>query len=248
MAMGAGGKTTLAELRATVLQEADCENDPNIGTAEILSYINGSYLEFYDLLVTTFGEDYYTAQATITTDGTNQLFALPDGTLYAAAPAFYKGMLVEGNTGAGNNGWVTLKKFNLGEKNRFNLYNQAAVSGYFWPRYRLHGSKIMLQPLPAAGLLLRLWYAPKLTPLAADADPMEDWGGWLEYVVIDAALKCVAKQERDVSVLAGRKTAMKARIELAAQNRDLGEPNTVTETTPEGFGPFGFGPYGGVGL
>lgn len=248
MAMGAGGKTTLAEIRTTVLQEADCENDPNIGAAEVLAYINASYLEFYDLLVTSFGEDYASAQATISTDGTTQLYPLPNGTLYSAAPALYKLLLVEGSMNPGAQQWISLKKFNLGEKNRHNLANQALVTGYFWPRYRLHGPSLMLQPIPAAGLTVKLWYAPKLTPLAADADALEDWGGWLEYVVVDAAMKCVLKQERDASALSVRKSALLQRIREAAANRDVGEPNTVTESAMEGLGPLGYGPFGGPGF
>lgn len=247
--MGAGGSTTLSAVQTLVRQESDTENDPHVSDSEILAYINASYLEFYDMLVTSFGEDYFTAKATIPVDGTSQEYSLPDGTLYSAAPAFYKGLLVEGSTNPSNgSAWITLKKFNLSEKNRYNLANQALVTGYFWPKYRLHGSKLLLQPVPAAGLTLRLWYAPKLTPLANANDVLEDWGGWLEYVVVDAAIKVLQKQERDVSVLAGRKNALKARIEHAAANRDVGEPNTVSETTPDGFGPFGFGPFGGPGF
>jgi len=232
-----------------VLQESDCENDPHVSSAEVLSYINGSYLEFYDLLVTSFGDEYFSTKASITMDGTNQEYSLPDGTLYSAAPAFYKGALVEGSVNPNNgSAWITLKKFNLSEKNRYNLANQALDTGYFWPKYRLMGSKLLLQPLPAAGLTVRLWYAPKLVELAGENDTLEDWGGWLEYVVVDAALKILQKQERDVGVLAGRKSALKARIEAAASHRDLGEPNTVSETTPDGFGPFGFGPFGGPGF
>jgi hypothetical protein len=245
---------TFAEIETLVRQESDTENDPHIGAVEIQNYINLSRLELYDLLVTRYGDDYFTANAIITTNGTDQEYPLPNGTLYSNAPAFYKGMLAEvrafGNPGVANQPvWISLIKFNLREKNRYNLMNQALVTGYMWPRYRLMGSKIMFQPLPNAGMTIRLWYAPKLTPLVLSDDVAEDWGGWLEYVIVDAALKCVQKQERDPSLLAARKGSLLARIEAAAQNRDLGEPNTVTETQPGemGGGPYSGGPFGGFG-
>ena len=253
MAVGTGGSMTLGDLMKMVRYESDTENDPHISESELQDYVNLSRLDLYDTLITRYGDDYFVANATLTTNGTDQEYPLPDGVLYDAAPSFYKGLLAEvralGNPGANQPVWISLLKFNLREKNRYNLMNQALVTGYMWPRYRLLGSKIMFQPLPNSGMTIRLWYAPKLVPLGDYAAVAEDWGGWLEYVIVDAALKCIQKQERDPTVLAARKGVILARIEAAAQNRDLGEPNTVTETQPGemGGGPYSGGPFGGFG-
>jgi hypothetical protein len=248
---GYGGEMALSQLMALARQESDTENDEHISDDELVMYLNQSRLELYDLLILSFGEDYYTASADIVTDGVNQLFPLPNGILYGAAPPFYKGLLVEaratGNGGLNAPVWITLLKFNFHEKNRYNLINQALVTGYMWPRYRLHGPNIMYQPMPTSGIYTRLWYAPKLKPMTALTDVADDWGGWLEYVVVDAAIKCVMKQERDPSGLIARKNSLKMRIEAAAANRDLGEPNTVTETNPAGYGAMGGGPFGAYG-
>jgi len=248
---GYGGEMALSQLMALARQESDTEIDEHISDDELVMYLNQSRLELYDLLLLSFGEDYYTASADITTNGIDQLFPLPNGILYGAAAPFYKGLLVEaralGNIGSNQPVWITLLKFNFHEKNRYNLINQALVTGYMWPRYRLHGANIMFQPLPQAGLYVRLWYAPKLKPMVALTDVADDWGGWLEYVVVDAAIKCVMKQERDPSGLILRRNALAQRVTTAAANRDLGEPNTVTETQPGGYGALGGGPFGGYG-
>jgi len=53
--------------------------------------------------------------------------------------------------------------------------------------------------------------------------------GWDEYVVVDAAIKCLAKEETDASVLLGAKAALIQRIESAACNRDAGSPATISD-------------------
>ena len=55
--------------------------------------------------------------------------------------------------------------------------------------------------------------------------------GWEEYIVIDAAIKCLQKEESDVSVLMSQKSAIAKRIEAAAENRDAGEPSKVTDVS-----------------
>lgn len=246
----AGGPSTLLDLRTRARQESDTENDPHISDSELTTYINASRWELYDILITRFGDDYFSANATITTDGVNQLFPLPDGLLYLGAPAYYKGLLVEVQAlaSAGSNPaqptWVTLLPFMLREKNKFNLANGSLNVGYLYPRYRLNGSDLMFTPLPQQGLTIQLWYAPRLLPLVNDQDVADDWSGWLEYVVVDAAIKCLRKQERDATDMKEAKAALKARIEFTAANRNLGEPNTVVETGPSD-GVFGWGGQGG---
>jgi hypothetical protein len=246
MTASAGGTQTLLDLRTSVRQESDTEGDPHVSDTEINGYINTAYLELYALLVSSFGDDYFTVSATFPGDGVTSVYPLPDGALYSAAPAFYKGVMLEANL-AGSNpySWVSLKRFNLREKNRFNPLNQIIMPGYQWPRYRLLGDGVMFWPIPVASINFRLWYAPKLAPLASDASVAKDFSGWLEYVVVDAAMKCVAKQERDVSLLMARKSALLARVEKEAANRDIGEAAEVTMTETEGLGgPFTGGPFG----
>jgi hypothetical protein len=48
-------------------------------------------------------------------------------------------------------------------------------------------------------------------------------------VIIDAAIKCLQKEESDVQVLMAQKAAMKRRIEVAASNRDAGSPLSVSD-------------------
>jgi uncharacterized protein YdcH (DUF465 family) len=54
--------------------------------------------------------------------------------------------------------------------------------------------------------------------------------GYEEYVVVDAAIKCLQKEESDVQMLMVQKQQLKERIENAASNRDQGEPTAITDS------------------
>jgi hypothetical protein len=73
--------------------------------------------------------------------------------------------------------------------------------------------------------------------------------GWLEYVVTDAAIKMMQKEESDTSVLQIQKQALIKRIEAAAENRDAGSPATIADVQwTNGTWPFGNGFGGGGGI
>jgi hypothetical protein len=121
---------------------------------------------------------------------------------------------------------VPIKQFNFADRNRYSVLGPVFLD----VRYRLVGTKIMFSPLPKAGVALRLWYVPRFAGLVNDTDTFDGFGGWTEYVVTDAAIKALQKEESDVSVLMAQKQALIARIESAAENRDAANPETVTDS------------------
>lgn len=241
------GVTTLATIRTAAQRRADMENSTFIATAEWTAMINASYTELFDLLVQKYGNDYYSAIDAngngfqITTNGTSEMFALPDGsTTYkmpdnTTAPAFYKLLGVEMQLTASLD-WVTLKPFAFIERNAFAVPNMQATRGYRSNlRYRVMGNigattptqYLWLKPLPMSGQIVRVWYVPRLTALSADGDTVDGVSGWEEYIVIDAALKAKEKEESDQSTLLVAKQGIIKRIEEASENRDAGSPAVV---------------------
>ena len=82
--------------------------------------------------------------------------------------------------------------------------------------------------------------------MLADSDILDGISGFDEYVIVDAAIKAMQKEESDVSVLMAQKEALKRRIEAAAANRDAGEPESVSDIRGLNGGNWG-GPFGGQG-
>lgn len=228
---------TLAQLRTLCKQESDMVNSTFVSDAEWNSYINQSYFELYDLLIQKYGDDYFSKNPpyTFVTDGTTYLFPLPSD--------FYKLLGLDLALAQSQDSYVTIRRFNFADRNRYAVPNFQSFYGVTNMRYRLNGDNLWVTPIPSGGQTMRLWYVPRLTTLAADGDTVDGISGWTEYIVIDAAMKAMAKEESDVSVLMARKAAMIMRIESAAENRDAANPMTVSDNQSSQF----WDPGGGMG-
>ena len=64
--------------------------------------------------------------------------------------------------------------------------------------------------------------------------------GWEEYAVVWAAIKCLSKDESDTSAQERQLGRLRMRLEEMAEDRDIGEPETVTDIYASGGG-FGGG-------
>lgn len=212
------GTVTLAQLKTRVRQRSDMENSGFISDSELVSYINASVAELYDLLVSKYGDDYFVASPfSITTTSNQDTYALPTD--------MYKLLGVDLQLDTSGN-WVSLKRFEFAERNIPQIWDVKFVD---FIRYRLFGSNLKLSPVPQANQSLRLWYIPLPTALSADGDTLNGFNGYEEYVVIDAAIKMLNKEESDSSLLMAEKAAMKLRIEQMAEGRDVGQPSTVQD-------------------
>ena len=238
---------TLAQLRTAVRQRADQVNSAFISDSELNSYINQSYFELYDLLVQKYGDNYYVADPVqITTDGDAQQYALPNGTNFDGADPFYKLLGVDLQLANQNDSFVTIRPFNFSDRNRYAVPNFQSFYGVTNLRYRLNGDNIWFTPIPASGQVIQIWYVPRMTTLASDSDTADGISGWTEYIIVDAAIKCMAKEESDPSVFMAQKQALILRIEAAAENRDAANPATVADTQYSDFSwPTGSGSTSG---
>jgi hypothetical protein len=242
---------TLAQLRTAIRQRADMVNSTFISDAELNSYINQSYFELYDLLVQKYGDNYYVASPLqFDCDGSSQQYALPNGTNYDGADPFYKLLGVDLQLGNQQDSFVTLKPFNFSDRNRYAVPNFQSFYGVTNLRYRLNGDNIWFTPIPASNQTIQVWYVPRLTQLTDDADTCDGISGWTEYIICDAAIKCLTKEESDPSVFMAQKQALIQRIEAAAENRDAANPATVADTQAQGAdwavgngGGYGSGSY-----
>ena len=201
---------SLAELRTATRQRADMVNSQFVSDSELNSYINQSYFELYDLLIQKYGDNYYSADPVVfATDGQTMQYPLPDGALTFTngrtqangyvATAFYKLLGVDLQLANQYQSFVTIRPFNFSDRNRYAVLNFQSFYGVTNLRYRLNDKYIWLTPIPAAGQNIQIWYAPRLTTLSDDADTCDGISGWTEYIICDAAIKCMQKEESDVT-------------------------------------------------
>lgn len=312
---------TLASLRDQVRQRADMQNSLFVTNSELDGYINNSYLELYDIIVSRF-EDYYSEQ---------ELFTITTGNSQPIPEDFYK---LRGLDYDLNGTWVEVRKFNFQDRNKYQQPDNILWQAQY-RRYRVMAGNILIVPEDNANGNYRLWYIPKATRMvvgvaatatiqdllytsvdlftdgnlinityigggtagaevvtvngndiqiqiedsvstadqivtaiensvAASAlvtaavsgvgtNPqtiqsqtfltggviqvdMDEINGFEEYIIIDAAIKCLIKEESDVSVLLAQKQQIMQRIEAMASNRDAGEPERVTDVYDYGWG------------
>lgn len=245
------GEMTLGQIRLAAQQRADIVNSQFITLPEWNQMINQSMYELYDLLITVF-EDYYVATPVqFTTDGSSSKYPLPNGENYSQAAPFYKLLGIDMGINTANKAYVTLSKFNFMNRNKYVFPNASSVIyGVFNAQYRVMGDNIEFIPTPSANQPLRIWYVPRLPQLLMDSDiTSSSISGWIEYVIVDVAIKAMQKEESDVSILMAQKMALKQRIEETAANRDPGRPDTISDTRGASFwggsGGYGDGPIGG---
>lgn len=206
---------------------------------ELISYINQSYFELYDLLVDKYGNNYYaTVPIQFKTNGTDQFYPLPDGIISFTSgitgqpivPApFYKLLGVDLGLAANLDSFVTIHPFNFNDRNRYAVPNFQSFYGVTNLRYRIQANNLWLTPIPSQGQTIQVWQVPRMTTLATLNDTADGVSGWTEYIIIDAAIKCGQKEETDCQLLMAQKAAMMVRIEAAAENRDAGMPPTVSD-------------------
>jgi hypothetical protein len=229
------GSVSLGQIRLMAQQRADRVNSNFVTLPEWNSYINQSYMELYDLLTTVY-EDYHIAEPFIFQTNGDSRYELPNGTTVEdingdVARPFYKLVGVDCGLALNDNGWISLGKFDFIQRNAY-VYPNIAGSQYgiFNMRYRLMGSELSFIPTPSSGQYIRLWYIPRLEMLLKDTDLLDGVSGWSEYVIVDAAIKALQKEESDVSVLLLQKQALIDRIQTSAMNRDAGQPDTISDT------------------
>jgi len=215
---------TLSELRTLARQYADMVNSQFVTDDEFNSYLNLAYFELYDILIQKYGDDYYATSYQFTTDGTTQQYPLPSD--------FYKflGLDLQLSPSSPQNGFITIRPFMFGDRNRYSIPNMQTFAGITNLRYRVFSNTLFLTPIPAGNQTLKIWYVPKLNELTTDASTVDGISGWQDYLPLEAAIKALIKEETDVSMLMARKQALISRIEAAAENRDAGNPQVVTDS------------------
>lgn len=215
---------TLAQLKLQVRHRADMLNSHFVEDDELNYYVSNSYKELYDILVTAY-QDYYMIavppQFTLTGVVGQNYFDLPED--------FYKLRGVDISLDNAST-WRTLLPFAFDRRNR-----QGNLVRQFDKMYRMVGSRIYITPeLNAAGTY-RLWYIPSAADLTDDADIINGVNGWEEYIIVDAAIKCLEKEESDTTVLERAKASLFQRILIASKNRDAGMPETISDISLSQF-------------
>jgi len=216
---------TLLELRTKSRQKADMESNNFISDSEANSYINFAIAELHDLLIESYGSDYFLSSSTFNTVANTETYALP--------ATFYKlrGLDIKQNA----NEWTNVRPFNFNERNvksDFGAWNGTAITNI---RYRIMGGNIRLTPVPDSAQQMRIWFIPKATVLSSDNSTLDDINQYSDYIITSAAINMLNKEESDTRVLVAEKDRLTQRIMASSQNRDASEPSSISDIHAESY-------------
>lgn len=220
---------TLDQIKEKIRERANMENSTFISDSELTGYTNSSYAELYDILVGTF-EDYYSRR---------QTFVITTGNSFEVPADTYKirGLDFQLTPDTA----YTIRKFNFEERNRIDRATNRLMNGLGDRVYRVMGKNLIILPADKGAGTYTLWDIPRFTPLVNGTDVMGDVLDFEEYVIVDAAIKCLLKEESDVQALMIVKDQLKRRIEAMAPNRDT-TPDRISDVRSENrLRTFGFG-------
>jgi hypothetical protein len=206
---------SLETLSSRVLQRANLEGaSAFIKAQELTDLINGSIAEWVDeVRGTTWNGSYSRSSQTISTVNGTQTYALAAGFL----------SLISVDVAISGGVVVSARSYQEEERNAFRNLPMLAGWGIAQPiYYQIQGSNISFIPVPSGTFSVTVNYVPTATVLVLPADTIDSINGWEEFIVLDAAIKCVIKagQNDTVAVLTQRLEQQRARIRSLAPRRD----------------------------
>jgi hypothetical protein len=187
------------------------------------AWVNEANQKLHGMLVEALGEEYVSSSAAITIVAGTTDYAVPTGLfkLYGIDAT------ISGYT-------QSLRQYQRRERNLYKNANSGGIGGLTRyglevPHYSLVGSNIRLLPAPTSVFTCTVLYAPEATVLTAGTDTVNYPNGWERFIVIDAAIQCLAKEESDVRTLVAERDAIVKEIALAKEQRDLSMNHRVIE-------------------
>lgn len=206
---------TLLSLRNQVRARAFLEASTSVVTdSEITEFINQSWAELHDELVASV-QDYAI--------GSTAFVTVAGQTSYALPADFYKFRKLMTRVGGVD---IDLRAFNLEE-----LHLYTYQGGWFTDSpiaYRRLGSNVMLEPPPStSGTSITMYYTTVAPRMTADGDTIDGQNGWEEFIVLDAACKCLDKLDRDCSRLERQREELRKRIIRMSVSANHAEPQRI---------------------
>lgn len=134
----------LNTLRDEARQRADLVNSNFVTDAELNGYLNDSWSELYDILVSKYQNDYFLTSTSITVTSGTSTYSLPSD--------FYKARGVDLNIN--NNQNTPLQRYTFADRTRDSLVRYARDV-----KYRIQANNIVFAPAPSNNTAT-LWYVP----------------------------------------------------------------------------------------
>jgi len=215
--------TSLLTLRTRARTRADAVGNNFFSDSEIDDYLNVGLGELHDILVSKF-EDYYVSSVEFSLVSGQSNYTFDS----ISCTDFYKSLGVDA-TDSGET--IRVRRFEFAERDRYVATAITGRGGYTDYQYQVRGDSIEFIPEPTSTSTIKFWYIPSFSRLSFDDDEISSsiMKNWEEFAIITAVYKMKEKEELSTTVIERELEAIRERIEMAACNRDAGEPGGITD-------------------
>lgn len=220
--------TTLLQLRTAARRRADQEGSTFVSDEELTRYVNESLRALYLHLASFYGDDYVAVDEGITLEaGEYEIFYLNPGGGNWLTYGLHKLLRLSWRY---NDIYYPIRRLNSAEAVLRNSNTQVSWTSGVDICYRASADRIQLFPTPSALMIVNVRYIPRLADLSADGDNMNaTLERWSEYVIVDAAIKLMEKEESDASALMAERERQLGMIKASAPDIDAFSPPCVTD-------------------
>jgi hypothetical protein len=206
---------SLGILSERVLQRSNLEGaSAFIKPYELTDLINGSLAEWVDeVRATTWNGTYTRALHAITTSSGVASYPLPGDFL----------TLLSVDIAIGGGIVSSAHPYQEEQRNAFRNMPLAAGWGFSAPiYYQIQGTDISFIPAPQGAYSVTVNYVPTAPVLSDPNDTIDSINGWEEFIVLDAAIKCLLKagEAETIPSLTQRLEQQRHRIRSMAPRRD----------------------------
>jgi hypothetical protein len=147
---------------------------------------------------------------------------------------FYKckGVWISNGSPAPGGGWDPLRRFQWDQQNMLRQAGSYFQTGFTaLPLYRLFtlNGREKVGIAPMIGGTYRVWYYPAPYKMLVGTDRIDGRSGWDEWVVKDAAIKCLLKEEsvEQAASIKAIRDELFSRFQLHASERDASQPEKI---------------------
>ena len=222
----AKNEVTLAQLITRSRRRADQENSEFCTDEEVIDYINEAVAELHEMMVNEY-ELYYLKSTSFSLptggDGGDNVEALPTD--------FWKALGCDFGSGG-----VTrrIRRYMFQERNAYEspMLKQGYMANVF---FIIEGDNIRFIPESPPGGTVTLWYVPEPQKFTAETDVKLEAidkalaNGFERFIILDAAIKMLQKEESDTKVLMAEREGVRQRLMIVAKNRTPGESRAIAD-------------------
>ena len=206
-----------------VRQRADMLYDDFCTNAEIETYLSHAFRKFYNRLVAARDDQLLRSANETTLTITGGDVSMP--------PDFFKLLMVRLGTLPGGTDMRTLERRSPQQQ----FPNQTGRPTQYMLVSASNGPIVILVPTPDVSYKIEVVYVASFEPTG---NTYPDVAGITDYMVIDAAIQCLDKEQSPTSVLRAERDSMLEQIIDTATPMDDGQPVTVVRQDQWNFGDF----------